>query len=90
MTADSQREHQPLVLVADDEPDVLGAVVPFLQRSGFRVLAAGDGLLALDEIRRHSPDVCVLDVLMPGADGRQVLRQLRQDENWVPVLLLTQ
>ena len=90
MTVDNQQDQQPLVLVADDEPDVLGAVVPFLQRSGFRVLAAGDGLLALDEIRRHQPDVCVLDVLMPGADGRQVLRTLRQEENWVPVLLLTQ
>ncbi|MCS4594483.1 response regulator transcription factor [Brevibacterium sediminis] len=90
MTADNHTEPQPLVLVADDEPDVLGAVVPFLERSGFRVLPASDGLLALDEIHRHKPDVCVLDVLMPGADGRQVLRRLREEENWVPVLLLTQ
>jgi DNA-binding response OmpR family regulator len=80
----------PLVLVADDEPDVLGAVVPFLERSGFRVIAASDGMLALDEIRRHRPDACVLDVLMPGADGREVLRTLRREENWVPVVLLTQ
>ena len=36
MTADNHNEPQPLVLVADDEPDVLGAVVPFLERSGFR------------------------------------------------------
>nr|WP_272902268.1 response regulator transcription factor [Brevibacterium daeguense] len=79
-----------MVLVADDEPDVLAAVVPFLERSGFRVLSAPDGRLALDEIHRHSPDVCVLDVLMPGADGREVLRTLRREENWVPVLLLTQ
>ena len=48
MTADNHTEPQPLVLVADDEPDVLGAVVPFLERSGFRVLPASDGLLALD------------------------------------------
>lgn len=81
---------RPLVLVADDEPDILAAVVPFLTRSGFRVITAPDGKLALDEIRRHSPDACVLDVLMPGADGREVLRTLRQEENWVPVVLLTQ
>ncbi|WGW11998.1 response regulator transcription factor [Saxibacter everestensis] len=81
---------KPKVLVADDEPEVLAAVVPFLRRSGFDVIPAADGSLALDEIARHKPDVCVLDVLMPGADGREVLRRLRQDENWVPVLLLTQ
>src|SRR5690606_23744189 len=42
------------------------------------------------EIARHQPAVCVLDVLMPGADGREVLRRLRHEQNWVPVLLLTQ
>lgn len=81
---------QPLILVADDEPDVLAAVVPFVKRSGFRVISATDGRLALDEIHRHKPDACVLDVLMPGADGREVLRALRQAQNWVPVVLLTQ
>ncbi|EFG48162.1 response regulator receiver domain protein [Brevibacterium mcbrellneri ATCC 49030] len=86
----SEEDTRPLVLVADDEPDVLGAVVPFLNRSGFRVISASDGKLALDEIRRHNPDACVLDVLMPGADGREVLRTLRREENWVPVVLLTQ
>lgn len=83
-------DDRPLVLVADDEPDVLGSIVPFLSRSGFRVISAPDGRIALDEIRRHRPDACVLDVLMPSADGREVLRTLRREENWVPVLLLTQ
>lgn len=78
------------MLLADDEPDVLGAVGPFLTRSGFDVVTASDGLLALDEVARHAPDICVLDVLMPGADGREVLRRLRQRDDWVPVLLLTQ
>src|SRR5699024_4036228 len=90
MTADNHNEPQPLVLVADDEPELLGAGAACGERSGFRVRPASDGLQALDEIHRHGPDVCVLDVLMPGADGRQVLRRLRQEENWVPVLLLTQ
>ena len=44
----SEEDTRPLVLVADDEPDVLGAVVPFLSRSGFRVISASDGKLALD------------------------------------------
>ncbi|WP_286957522.1 response regulator transcription factor [Brevibacterium sp. UBA7493] len=90
MTAQPGVDNRPVVVLADDEPDVLGAVAPFLERSGLRVITAPDGKLALDEIRRHKPDVCVLDVLMPGADGREVLRILRREENWVPVLLLTQ
>ncbi|WP_420734481.1 response regulator transcription factor [Brevibacterium luteolum] len=90
MTAQPGVDNRPVVVLADDEPDVLGAVAPFLERSGLRVITAPDGRLALDEIRRHKPDVCVLDVLMPGADGREVLRTLRREENWVPVLLLTQ
>ncbi|MBD8019723.1 response regulator transcription factor [Brevibacterium gallinarum] len=90
MTAQPGADNRPVVVLADDEPDVLGAVAPFLERSGLRVITAPDGKLALDEIRRHKPDVCVLDVLMPGADGREVLRTLRREENWVPVLLLTQ
>lgn len=81
---------RPLVLLADDEPDVLGSVGPFLERSGFEVITASDGLLALDEVDRHSPDICVLDVLMPGADGREILRRLRRRDDWVPVVLLTQ
>ncbi len=68
----------------------MGAVEPFLARSGFEVIVATDGLLALDEVDRHAPDVCVLDVLMPGADGREVLRRLRKRDDQVPVLLLTQ
>ncbi|TDE07392.1 response regulator transcription factor [Jiangella asiatica] len=90
MAHHSQARQRPLVLLADDEPDVLGAVGPFLTRSGFDVITAADGLLALDEVDRHEPDLCVLDVLMPGADGREVLRRLRQRDDWVPVLLLTQ
>ncbi|MCT1691721.1 response regulator transcription factor [Brevibacterium sp. p3-SID960] len=90
MIAQPAADNRPVVVLADDEPDVLGAVAPFLERSGLQVITAPDGRLALDEIRRHKPDVCVLDVLMPGADGREVLRTLRREENWVPVLLLTQ
>ena len=79
MTVQPGADNRPVVVLADDEPDVLGAVAPFLERSGLRVITAPDGKLALDEIRRHKPDVCVLDVLMPGADGREVLRTLRDE-----------
>lgn len=81
---------RPVVLFADDEPEVLDAVVPFLVRSGLTVITAPDGLAALREVDAGPPDLCVLDVLMPGADGREVLRQLRRRDDWVPVILLTQ
>lgn len=90
MSGHDEGQRRPIVLLADDEPDVVGAVEPFLARSGFEVIVATDGLLALDEVDRHAPDVCVLDVLMPGADGREVLRRLRKRDDQVPVLLLTQ
>ena len=51
---------------------------------------AADGHTVLDLAQRVDPDGCVLDVLMPGADGREVLRRLRADGRWLPVILLTQ
>lgn len=82
-------ERRPLLLLADDEPAIIDLLAPFLERSGFEVVVAGNGLDALAAVARRSPDVCVLDVLMPGLDGRNVLRRLRQQELWVPVVLLT-
>lgn len=77
------------VLLVDDEAAITDALAPFLERSGFAVQVAGDGLRALAELDRATPDVVVCDVIMPGLDGRGVVRHLRQRENWVPVILLT-
>jgi DNA-binding response OmpR family regulator len=78
------------VLLVDDEPAITENLTPFLERAGFQVITASDGELALDIVTSEAPDVMVLDVLMPKVDGREVLRRLREDGNWIPILLLTQ
>lgn len=78
------------ILLVDDEPDITANLASFLERSGFATATAADGEEALQQIEALSPDLIVLDVMMPKIDGREVLRRLRQDGNWVPVILLTQ
>lgn len=80
----------PHILLADDESAITANLGPFLERSGFRVTAVSDGQAALDYVLAHTPDLVVLDVLMPRMDGREVLRRLRQAGDWRPVILLTQ
>jgi DNA-binding response OmpR family regulator len=81
---------RPVVILADDDDAITSNLVPFLGRCGFTVHVAVDGEAALDLIERLDPDACVLDVLMPRADGREVLRRLRSAGRWLPVVLLTQ
>ena len=81
--------NQKLLLV-DDETAITDRLAPFLSRTGFDVKVVADGEAALTEIVSFSPDLVVLDVLMPRLNGREVLRQLRQKGDWTPVILLTQ
>jgi DNA-binding response OmpR family regulator len=81
---------RPVVILADDDEAITFNLAPFLERAGFTVHVAPDGRTALELIERLDPDACVLDVLMPVADGREVLRQLRSAGRWLPVVLLTQ
>jgi DNA-binding response OmpR family regulator len=81
---------KPSILLVDDEAAITSNLAPFLSRSGFEVEVAADGEEALHKVASSSPDMLVLDVLMPRVDGREVLRRLRQAGNWIPILLLTQ
>jgi DNA-binding response OmpR family regulator len=65
------------VLVADDDRDIRELVAFKLQAAGFTVLTAVDGDDALAQVLEHRPDVAVLDVMMPGRSGRQVLQEVR-------------
>jgi DNA-binding response OmpR family regulator len=81
---------KPSILLVDDETAITDNLAPFLSRSGFAVMVASNGEEALQKVASDHPDLLVLDVLMPRLDGREVLRQLRQGGNWIPILLLTQ
>jgi DNA-binding response OmpR family regulator len=78
------------ILLVDDEPAITDNLAPFLQRAGFSVTVAHTGEDALARVRAGSPDLVVLDVLLPGMDGRAVLRQVRHERRQVPIILLTQ
>jgi DNA-binding response OmpR family regulator len=80
----------PTILLVDDETPITANLAPFLERTGFRVIIASDGEQALQKIAENRPDLVVLDVLMPRLDGREVLRRLRREGNWLPIILLTQ
>ncbi len=79
---------KPLILVVDDEPKILRLVRLELSEQGFQVVAAADGEAALQEFEKHRPDLVVLDILLPGMDGLEVLRRLRE-ASAVPIILLT-
>ena len=79
---------EPLVLAVDDEAGILRLIKLELSAQGFRVIAAGEGEEALRLIEEQRPDIVLLDILMPGMTGLEVLRAIR--ERWtVPVILVT-
>ena len=69
----------PTVLVVEDHPDLGRAMSRLLQASGYEAVWADDGPTALETIRRSPPDLILLDVMMPGMSGMDVLRQVRAD-----------
>ncbi len=76
------------ILVVDDEPTIVKTVRAYLDPEGFTVQTASDGNTALAVARAFAPDLIVLDVMLPGMDGFEILRRLRQESN-VYVLMLT-
>ncbi len=79
------------ILVVDDEPDITALVAYHLARAGYRVSTAANGQDALKAARDERPDVVVLDLMLPGVSGYEVLRELRQrrDTSDIGVILLT-
>ena len=76
------------VLVVDDEPHIRAVLRGYLETDGYRVVEAGSGDEALDLVHTQDPDLVLLDVMLPGLDGLEVLRQVRRTSQ-VPVILVT-
>ena len=78
----------PKILVVDDESVVLDTVRPILEKAGHQVQTASDGETALRLVGQDPPDLIILDILLPGIDGLEVCRLIRQTSP-VPILMLT-
>lgn len=91
METTPQRSSAPRVLVVEDEPDIAALIAYQLTREGFRVETASTGDQALTAVGRELPDLIVLDRMLPGLSGDEVLRSLRQEPatQGLPVLVLT-
>lgn len=79
------------VLVVEDEPDILELLTYNLQREGYKVIACRDGEQGLSRIRTDSPDLVVLDLMLPGMDGVDVCREMKSDPvtRAIPVVMVT-
>jgi two-component system alkaline phosphatase synthesis response regulator PhoP len=76
------------ILIVDDEPSILNLVTSYLKAEGYEVHTASDGPTALKAAKAYNPDVLILDLMLPGLDGLEVLSRLRR-ESQVYVILLT-
>jgi len=89
-TALTRPDGRPVrALVVDDEPALVELIQMALRYEGWEVETAGDGATALARARQFAPDVVVLDIMMPGLDGLEVLRRLRAGGDDMAVLFLT-
>src|SRR5918992_599860 len=91
MIVPAQSPRRTRVLVADDTESIRALFQKLLTNEGHHVVCVEDGMAALDAVRRHRPDVVLLDVGMPGVDGIEVCRQLKSDPltRLTPVVLVT-
>jgi signal transduction histidine kinase/DNA-binding response OmpR family regulator len=89
--SDALDETAPCILLADDTADMRDYVARLLRAEGWRVDAVGDGAVALDHARRRRPDIVLTDVMMPGLDGFELLRELRSDPATatIPIIMLS-
>lgn len=76
------------ILVADDEAEIRDLLRLYLEKDGYEVLEAVDGIEALEKVKKEKPDLLILDIMMPGLDGYRVLRNLRENSN-IPVIMLS-
>lgn len=78
-----------LILLVDDEASIVQLAKLYLDREGYRVQSASDGLKALDAVHTYHPDLVVLDIMLPGIDGLEVCRRLRAEKNPVAIMMVT-
>jgi two-component system alkaline phosphatase synthesis response regulator PhoP len=83
--------YSPKILVVDDETYIVELVKFNLEKEGYRVIVAFDGIHALEMVREENPHLILLDIMLPSMDGLEVCRTLKQDPNYntIPIIMLT-
>ena len=79
------------ILVVDDDPDIVTYLTSFLEDHDYEVQSAGNSRVALSVLKAYQPDAILVDVLMPGRSGLDLLVTLRRDSRWtdIPVIVIT-
>jgi two-component system, OmpR family, alkaline phosphatase synthesis response regulator PhoP len=83
------KNNEMTIAIIEDEPEMAEGIRLNLEHEGFRTSVVGDGEKGLELIRSTEPSLVLLDLMLPGMDGLEVLRHVRGDRNLVPVLILT-
>lgn len=79
----------PTILIVDDNPKICRLLEVFLKMEGFDVLLADDGLKAIPLLESHIVDLIIADIMMPNLDGYELIKELRENQNQIPVLIVT-
>ena len=89
--AEDRHTGSPLVLVVEDDTDIATVITLSLEAEGYQVVTAGDGKAALTEAEQLQPDVILLDIMLPEADGWEVIRALKIKPSTaeIPVVMMT-
>jgi len=84
-------QKEPYILIVDDDPDILEGVTTILETQSYRLATAQDGKKCLKMIKQETPDLLILDLLMPRMDGWGVIRELRSEPRYtkLPIMVLT-
>lgn len=76
------------ILIADDEKEIRNLLKLYLENESYEVIEAQDGITTLELITKQKPDLCLLDIMMPGLDGLQVMKKIREESN-IPILIIS-
>jgi DNA-binding response OmpR family regulator len=82
-------EYPPTILIADDDDDIRESLVDIIHTAGWHAVAARDGEEALSRVQAEEPHAVVIDYRMPGMNGAEVIRALREQKVEIPVVLIT-
>ena len=80
--------NKPVIMIVDDDPNIAQLVKLYLEKDGYPTVTASRGDEALEQFRQNPPGLMILDIMLPGMDGWQVLRETRKTSN-VPIIMLT-